>query len=108
MPARQHLASLYRIVRFLENECALKMPLFLSEAARGCDPWTFAEIFRAAPAGLVGPSGLARWLRLGASWLGLKLKNRRQSIRAQDLLFLPRDIIINYINGINIYRSIHH
>jgi hypothetical protein len=105
MPAEEHLASLYRILRFLEHEFGEKLPQFLSDDAQSVDPLTFAEIFRQRRLAIWGLPHGRGWLRVAATWLGVKLKHRRPPIRVGDLFFWISDFLVNYRNGLRTYRK---
>ncbi|NET53621.1 MAG: nucleotidyltransferase family protein, partial [Merismopedia sp. SIO2A8] len=95
MPAKENLVSLFRIVRFLEQEFDQQLPACLTQGAKNFEPLTLAEIFRQrrlALWGLPRPNG---WLRLGASQLGFQLLHRRPKLQIDDLLLLPLDTLRN-------------
>lgn len=95
MPAKENLVSLFRIIRFLENEFDEQVPACLAQAANKFEPLTLAEIFRQRRLALWGlpcPSG---WLRLGASQLGFQLRHYRPQLQVDDLLMLPVDVLNN-------------
>lgn len=108
MPAHKHMASLFRILHFLKNEFGEKIPECLLKTAKKYEPLTLDEILRQQRLASWGLPHLRGWLRLVASQLGFRLKNKRPPLQISDLLFFSKDIIRNRQMGINLGKKYNY
>lgn len=92
---QEHFVSLFRTIRFLENEFSEKLPECLAEAAHKVEPFTLAEVLRERRLALWGLPGTRGWLRLGACRLGLRPMKGRSYPKVSDLLLWPQDSFRN-------------
>jgi hypothetical protein len=93
MPASENLMSLFRILRFLEQEFDEPLPCSLANAVCQVVPLTLDEILRhrrLAMWELPYPRG---WVRLGASRLGYKFKQYRPDLDTSDLRLWVSDAL---------------
>ena len=88
MPDKEHMISLFRTLRFLEQEFDEKLPKCLAEAANPFEPFTLAEVLRQRRLALWGLPRPRGWLRLAASQLGFRLRHYYPKLQASDLLLI--------------------
>lgn len=98
IPAKEHWVSLFRTIRFLEQEFGEKPPTCLAQAAKNFQPLTLEEILRQRRLALWGLPYPRGWLRLGASRLGFRLHHCRPEIQASDLFLGFTDAMRNRRN----------
>lgn len=95
IPAKTHWVTLFRIIRFLEQEFDQTPPACLAQAAQNFEPFTLEEILRQRRLALWGLPRPRGWLRLGASKIGVQLRHRRPTVEASDLILLLKDAVKN-------------
>jgi len=95
MPGKKPFISLFRTIRFLQQEFDEKLPECLAEAAKHFEPFTLAEILRQRRLALWGLPHPRGWLRLGASRLGFRLRYHRPNLHMSDLLLWSADSVRN-------------
>ncbi len=95
IPAKTHWVTLFRIIRFLEQEFDQTPPACLAQAAQNVEPFTLEEILRQRRLALWGLPRPRGWLRLGASKIGVQLRHRRPTVEASDLILWFTDAVKN-------------
>ena len=95
LPAKEHLVSLFRTIRFLECEFDERLPENLAKPAKRFDPFTLAEVLRQRRLALWGLPHPRGWLRIGAYRLALLPTKGLPYPNMSDLLLWPADAIRN-------------
>ena len=92
---QEHFVSLFRTVRFLQQEFNQPIPPALAPKALGFEPFTLASVLRERRLTLWGLPRPRGWMRLGASRLGFRSKRDRPYPNLSDLLLWPADALQN-------------
>ena len=97
MPGKEHIISMFRILRFLEHEFEQKLPDSLANPAQHFKPLTLAEILRQRRLAIWKLPSLRGWLKLGACKLALSSDRGLPYLYISDLLLWPADSVSNLL-----------
>ena len=95
MPGKEHVISMFRILRFLEQELGQKLPDSLAKKARNFKQLTLEEILRKRRLAIWELPSPRGWLRLGACKLAIWPRENRPYPYLSDLLLWPADSLLN-------------